>query len=173
MTADGPRAGRAEHGVSPAATPWAEPSSRFTALLEAVVIDWLKEASFAAVARRLGFSWDEVDGIMARAVVRGLARRYASCPARIGLDKTSFQNACATIPLSPQPKSKSSAFSPSGCGISIRPLWTFMRSCPRASGTLNQRQKHARARPMLGETNRRGRRDGRPAHRRHPASGPP
>jgi len=26
---------------------------------------------------------------------------------------------------------------------------------------------------MLGETNRRDRGDGRPAHRRHPASGPP
>jgi transposase len=91
LTADVPRVECAEHGVSQAPTPWAEPGSRFTALLEAVVIDWLKEASFAAVARRLGLSWDEVDGIMARAVRRGLARRDDSAPARIGLDETSFQ----------------------------------------------------------------------------------
>jgi hypothetical protein len=41
----------------------AELRSCFTALLEAVVIDWLKEASFAVVARRHGLSRDEVDGI--------------------------------------------------------------------------------------------------------------
>ena len=82
-------------------------------------------------------------------------------------------NALASIPLSPQPKSKSSAFSPSGCGISIRPPWAFMRSCPRASGTLSQRQKAPRARPMLGETIRRARRDGRPAHRRDLDPDPP
>jgi transposase len=91
LTADVPRVECAEHGVSQAATPWAEPGSRFTALLEAVVIDWLKEASFSAVARRLGLTWDEVDGIMSRAVGRGLARRDDSAPARIGLDETSFQ----------------------------------------------------------------------------------
>jgi hypothetical protein len=91
---------------------------------------------------------------------------------RSGDGRHARAEACASIPLSPQPKSKSSAFSPSGCGISFRPSWPFMRSCPRASGTLNQRQKHARARPMLGETNRRGRRDGRPAHRQHLAPGP-
>ena len=83
------------------------------------------------------------------------------------------RNALASIPPSPQPKSKSSAFSPSGCGISFRPPWAFMRSCPRASGTLNQRQKHPRARPMPRETIRRTSRDGRPAHRQHPALGPP
>ena len=82
-------------------------------------------------------------------------------------------DACASIPLSPQPKSKSSAFSPSGCGISFRPSWPFMRSCPRAAGTLNQRQKLPRARPMLGETIRRACRNGRPAHRRHLSAGPP
>jgi Helix-turn-helix domain of transposase family ISL3 len=63
----------AEHGVSQAATPWADSGSRFTALLAAVVIDWLKEASFAAVARRLGLSWDEVDGILPRAAGARLA----------------------------------------------------------------------------------------------------
>lgn len=54
-------------------------------------VDWLKEASFAAVARRLPLTLDEVDGIMARAVERGRARREEATPSRIGLDETSFQ----------------------------------------------------------------------------------
>ena len=57
--------------------PWAEPSSRFTALFEALAIDWLKAASQKAVAERLELSWDEIHGIMERAVERGLERRQA------------------------------------------------------------------------------------------------
>ena len=50
-------------------------NSGFTALFEALVIDWLKEASTSAVARLMGLSWNAIDGIMQRAVKRGLARR--------------------------------------------------------------------------------------------------
>ena len=64
-----------EHGVHQVTVPWADPGSAFTALFEALVIDWLKEASFKAVAERMGLSWDEADGIQGRAVARGLARR--------------------------------------------------------------------------------------------------
>ena len=53
--------------------PWAEPGSRFTALFEALAIDWLRAASQKAVAERLGLSWDEVHAIQERAVKRGLA----------------------------------------------------------------------------------------------------
>jgi transposase len=91
LVADVPRVECPECGVMQAATPWSDPGSRFTALFERVVIDSLKEASFSAVARRLGLTWDEVDGIMARAVERGLGRRGACEPKRIGLDETSFQ----------------------------------------------------------------------------------
>ena len=49
--------------------PWAEPSSRFTALFEALAIEWLKAASQKAVAGLL-LSWDEIHGIMERAVKR-------------------------------------------------------------------------------------------------------
>jgi transposase len=91
LVAEVPRVECSEHGVVQAATPWSDLGSRFTALFERVVIDWLKEASFSAVARRLGLTWDEVDGIMARAVERGLERRGACEPRRIGLDETSFQ----------------------------------------------------------------------------------
>jgi transposase len=55
------------------------------------VIDWLKEASMTAVARNMGLTWDQVSGIQARAVARGLARREAVSPTRIGVDETSFQ----------------------------------------------------------------------------------
>ncbi len=55
------------------------------------MIEWLKEANFSAVARRMKLSWDEVDGIMSRAVARGLSHREAYSPTRIGVDETSFQ----------------------------------------------------------------------------------
>jgi transposase len=91
LVAEVPRVECPEHGVVQASTPWAEAGSRFTALFERVVIDWLREASFSAVARRLGLTWDEVDGIMARAVERGLSRGGETSARRIGLDETSFQ----------------------------------------------------------------------------------
>jgi transposase len=91
LIADLPRVQCKEHGVLQISVPWAEPGSRFTALFEAVVIDWLHEASIAAVARQLRLSWDEVDGIMGRAVDRGLRRRKLSPPRRIGVDETSYQ----------------------------------------------------------------------------------
>jgi transposase len=91
LIADVPRVQCAEHGVIQVATPWAEPGSHFTALFESLVIDWLREASVLAVARLLRLSWDEVDGIQARAVARGFARRKLESPRRIGVDETSFQ----------------------------------------------------------------------------------
>jgi transposase len=71
--------------------PWAEDNARFTALFEALVIDWLHEASNAGVAERMHLSWDEVDGIMQRAVKRGLARRSPEMPAHIGVDEKAFR----------------------------------------------------------------------------------
>ena len=86
-----PRIACATHGVLQVKVPWAEPGSHFTALFEAIAIDWLREANVNAVSRRLGLSWDEVDGIMQRAVKRGLARRAHTKLTRIGVDETSFQ----------------------------------------------------------------------------------
>src|ERR1700751_2152845 len=79
-----PRAECPEHGVRVAKLPWAEPSSRFTALLEALAIEWLKEASQKAVGEQLGLSWDEIHGVMERAVKRGLQRREAESVNKIG-----------------------------------------------------------------------------------------
>jgi transposase len=71
--------------------PWAEPSGRFTALFEALAIEWLKAASQKAVAKLLQLSWDEIHGIMERAVERGLRRRQAEPVPHIGVDEKAFR----------------------------------------------------------------------------------
>ena len=75
-----PRVQCPEHGVVTIQVPWSEGSSRYTALFEAEVIAWLKEASVKAVA-----------GIMQRAVARGLARRKTEAVRRLSVDETSFR----------------------------------------------------------------------------------
>ena len=91
LVAEVPRVECSEHGVRQIRVPWSEPGSRFTALFEALAIDWLQESSTAAVARLLGLSWNAADGILQRAVQRGLARREPKLPAHVGVDETSFQ----------------------------------------------------------------------------------
>lgn len=91
LTADVPRVKCAEHGVLTIEAPWSVPNSGFTALMEAMIIDWLREATILAVARRLGLSWDQVAGVMERAVKRGLTRRSLEPAKRLGVDETSFQ----------------------------------------------------------------------------------
>jgi transposase len=91
LTAEVPRVSCEEHGVLQVRVPWAEPGSGFTALFEALVIDWLREASLSAVADLCGLSWKAVDGIQQRAVARGLERRTVRLPQHIGVDETSFQ----------------------------------------------------------------------------------
>lgn len=91
LEAEVPRVTCAEHGVVMVKVPWAEPGSGFTALFEALVIDWLKEATAAGVSRRLDVSWNAIDGIMQRAVQRGLARRKRAPSRHIGVDETAFR----------------------------------------------------------------------------------
>lgn len=91
LTAMIPRVKCEQHGVRQVRTPWAEPGSRFTAMFERLVIDWLHEASIKGVSEQLHLSWDEVDGVMQRAVRRGLERREKQAPKRLGVDETSFQ----------------------------------------------------------------------------------
>lgn len=91
LIADVPRVNCPDDGVHQIKVPWSDQKSRFSALFEALAIDWLKEASVAAVSRVLGVSWDALDGIMQRAVDRGLARREKLELRHIGVDETSFQ----------------------------------------------------------------------------------
>jgi transposase len=86
-----PRLDCPNHGVRQIRVPWAEEGARFTALFEALVLGWLKHASILAVSRQCGLTWDEVSGIMERAVRRGLARRQAEVIPYVGIDETSFQ----------------------------------------------------------------------------------
>ncbi|MDF1562394.1 MAG: ISL3 family transposase [Deltaproteobacteria bacterium] len=91
LAAKVPRTKCETHGVLQMPVPWSEPGSGFTALYEALIIDLLGEMSFSAVTRLTGMSWSQVDGVHERAVRRGLARREARLPKKLGVDETSFQ----------------------------------------------------------------------------------
>lgn len=82
-----PRVRCGEHGVRQVAAPMADGSSRFTRALERHGIDTLSECSREGASRLTGLTWDEVDGIMTRAVARGLQRRGTALPPRVGVDE--------------------------------------------------------------------------------------
>jgi transposase len=94
-----PRSECPDHGVKVIKLPWAEPSSRFTALFEALAIEWLKAASQKAVAGLLQLSWDEIHGIMERAVQRGLGRRESRLVSQIGVDEKAFRKGHSYLTL--------------------------------------------------------------------------
>ena len=89
LHASPPRSDCPEHGALRVKLPWAEPSSRFTALFERLAIDWLRATSRQAAAELLHLSWDQVQAIMERAVGRGLERRQAEPIPYIGVDEKS------------------------------------------------------------------------------------
>jgi len=91
IQANVPRLNCEEHGVKQVSVLWAEKNSRFTLEFESTVILWLKEDPISTVAENFGLTWDEVDGIMIRAVRRGLSRRLKTEPKNMGIDETSFQ----------------------------------------------------------------------------------
>ena len=84
-----PRVRCPEHGVRLVRVPWAEPGSRFTNLFEALAVRVLRETSVSGGAGLLKVSWDEAQGIMARAVERGLAARGELDVREIGVDEKS------------------------------------------------------------------------------------
>jgi transposase len=84
-----PRTDCPDCGVKTITPPWAQKHSRFTLLFERFAIDALLEMSIQGACRLLRLSWDEADGIIARAVDRGLERRDLSRLRRIGIDEKS------------------------------------------------------------------------------------
>lgn len=92
LVATVPRIRCPEHDVRQVVVPWAEERSRFTAMFEALVIDWLRATeNLSAVAKGMGLTWEEVSGVRGRAVARGMKRRgRAKLPAAIGVDETSI-----------------------------------------------------------------------------------
>lgn len=86
-----PRVQCPAHGVHQVRVPWAEERGRFTLLFEAWALRLLEETTLTGLARLLGISWGEAEGILARAVARGLARRAQEPVRFLGVDETSFQ----------------------------------------------------------------------------------
>lgn len=77
-----------QHGVSQITVPWATPFLNITMDLERGVITQVlacKTASGACGVLRMG--WDQVRGVMERAVERGLARRADDDVTSIGVDE--------------------------------------------------------------------------------------
>jgi transposase len=89
LTADVPRVKCEEHGVLQVEVSWAESNSSLTSLYEAFVISILRETSVSGATDLTGLSWDQVDGVYARAVKRGLKRKTATQPKRIAIDEVS------------------------------------------------------------------------------------
>jgi transposase len=94
-----PRSDCAEHGPRVVKLPWAESGSRFTALFEALAVEWLKSASQQAVAIQLKLSWDQIHSIQDRAVRRGLDRRKAEPVRYIGVDEKAYKTGHSYLTL--------------------------------------------------------------------------
>ena len=86
-----PRVKCTEDGIQQISIPYAEKHSRFAGRFEKAVIIWLQDGSISAVAKNFNLSWDEVDGIMQRAVKRGLSLRKRDAVLNMGIDETSYQ----------------------------------------------------------------------------------
>ena len=78
-------------GVQQIQIPFAEKHSRFTSRFERAIIVWLQNSPISVVAENFKMSWDEADGIMQRAVARGLSRRKQYKVRNMGIDETSYQ----------------------------------------------------------------------------------
>ena len=70
VEADVPRVKCPEHGVRQVGVPWAEPGSKLTARLEALILKWLAYASIQAVADPFGLAWSTMQRVMERGVER-------------------------------------------------------------------------------------------------------
>ena len=92
LHAEIPRVQCPAHGVKQVRVPWAEPRSRFTLLMERLVIDLILQCSTVTGACAIaGISWDEAWGIMQRAVARGHARKAARPIPYVGVDEKAFR----------------------------------------------------------------------------------
>lgn len=86
-----PRVSCPEHGIKSIDFPWAEKSSRFTALFERLSIDVLLGCQNQSKAKELlKLSWDEVHLIQEKAVQRGLRRRVGGGLKHLGVDEKGF-----------------------------------------------------------------------------------
>ena len=87
-----PRVDCPTHGVRQVRVPWAEARSRFTVLMERLIIDLIQQCSTVLGACRIArITGDEAWGVMSRAVARGRARKVAQPIPYIGVDEKAFR----------------------------------------------------------------------------------
>jgi transposase len=87
-----PRIDCPTHGVRQVRVPWAEARSRFTLLMERLIIDFILQCSTVTGACRIArISWDEAWGVMERAVLRGRARKEPRPVRYVGVDEKAFR----------------------------------------------------------------------------------
>lgn len=68
-----PRVQCVEHGIKTCRLPWAEAKSRFTEIFEMRIIETLERVKNLSVAcALLKLTWDQVYGVLRRAVARGI-----------------------------------------------------------------------------------------------------
>lgn len=80
------------HGVVQVTVSWAGKFSRFTLLMERLVIDVLQACeTVVGACRILDITWDQAWGVMERAVLRGKSRKKARVIERIGVDEKAFK----------------------------------------------------------------------------------
>lgn len=86
-----PRVEHEDGSTEVVSVPWADRYSRLSRAMETIVIEVLKStANVQEAARLLGMSWGTVDGVMKRAVARGLARRKSEPIRYLGMDEKSI-----------------------------------------------------------------------------------
>ena len=90
-----PRTGCPEHGIHKVKLPWAETRSRFTLLMERMIIDVIGQCStISGACAIMRVSWDEAFGVMQRAVMRGQERKggqEAMVVKHLGVDEKAFR----------------------------------------------------------------------------------
>jgi transposase len=89
LHARAPRVECPTHRVRQVAVPWAEPMSRFTILFGRLAVDVLGATNVSRAGQLLHTSWDETQGLMARAVQRGQDAKTAKVPPHLGVDEKS------------------------------------------------------------------------------------
>lgn len=92
VRADVPRVKCETHGVKQVRVPWAEPRVSISLLFEVQLIRRLLRMPISGVAAEMHVGWDVIDGVIQRAVARGLARRNANAEVTaLAVDETAFK----------------------------------------------------------------------------------
>ncbi len=84
-----PRVGCPEHGVRQVAVPWARPSSGFTLLFEALLLEFSPHMPVAAIARMVGEHDTRIWRVLEHYVDKARAELDLSEVTRVGVDETS------------------------------------------------------------------------------------